>query len=208
MAILPLQLARVSNLLRTNVATQSIARTQQGLLDVQNQLSSGLKINAPSDDPGAAAIVQQLQKTLEQRKGYGDNLKTAVSHLSEVDSSLGGLSDLLKQAQSIASANVGSDVTADARAAAASVVEALYNQALTAGNEQFEGVYLYAGDRATAPPFVKEAGGVKFVGSSTLLANQYDENTTLPFMADGAAIFGALSTRVQGTADLTPSLTP
>src|SRR6476660_4621396 len=101
MAILPLQLSRVSNLLRTSVATQSIARTERGLLGVQNELSSGLRINAPSDDPGAAAIVQQLQKTLEQRQAYAGNLKTGVSHLSEVDSSLGDLGDLLKQAQTI-----------------------------------------------------------------------------------------------------------
>ena len=47
MAILPLQLARVSNLLRQNVATQRIAQTQQSLLEVQNELSSGKKINSP-----------------------------------------------------------------------------------------------------------------------------------------------------------------
>ena len=61
MAILPLQLARVSNLLRTSVATQSIASTQQQLLEVQNQLSTGKRLNAPSDDPGSAAIAEQLR---------------------------------------------------------------------------------------------------------------------------------------------------
>src|SRR5947207_4066543 len=111
MAILPIQLARVSNLLRTGVASQNIASTQQQLLEVQNELSTGKKINTPSDDPGQAAIVQQLQKTLESRKAYADNLKQAADHLGEVDSTLGDLSDLLKQAQQIASAHGGADVT-------------------------------------------------------------------------------------------------
>jgi flagellin-like hook-associated protein FlgL len=39
-----------------------------------------------------------------------------------------------------------------------------------------------------------------------VLSNVYDEGTTLDFMVDGADIFGALSSRVQGTADLTPSV--
>jgi flagellar hook-associated protein 3 FlgL len=77
---------------------------------------------------------------------------------------------------------------------------------LSLGNKEFEGVYIFAGDRSTSAPFVEENGGVKFVGSSNVLQNQFDEAMALPFMADGSAIFGALSTRVQGTADLTPSL--
>src|SRR3954468_15830953 len=108
MAILPLQLARVSNLLRTNVANGSIARTQQQLLDVQNELSSGKRLNSPSDDPGSSAIAQQLRKTLEQRLAFSDNIRQANDQLSEVDSTLGDLNDLMRQAQTIASANVGS----------------------------------------------------------------------------------------------------
>src|SRR3954469_10584186 len=130
MAILPLQLARVSNLLRTSVATQTIAGTQARLLQTQNQLSTGKRINSPSDDPGASAIAQQLRKTLESRQAYSENLKQAQSQLSEVDSSLGDLTNLVQQAQQLASANVGSDVTADQRKAAAEVAKSIYNQTL------------------------------------------------------------------------------
>lgn len=207
MAILPLQLARVSNLLKSNLTTHSITRTQQQLLDVQNQLSTGSRLNSPSDDPGDAAVVQQLQKLLEQRAAYSDNLKSAQSQLGEVDSSLGDLTDLLQQAQTIASANIGSDVTADQRQGAAAIITSLQSQALSVGNKQFDGVFLFAGDRSTEPPFVEDVGGVKFVGDSNVLKNVYDENTKLPFMVDGANVFGALSTRMKGSVDLSPSLT-
>src|SRR5262245_7553422 len=145
MAIIPLQLARVSNTLRTSVATGSLARTQSRLLDVENQLSTGRRINSPSDDPGAAAIAQQLRKTLESRKSYNANLQEAQTQLSQVDSTLGELTDLLQEAQTIASANVGSDVTPDARKSAAELVQALYNQAVSIGNKQLNGVYLFGG---------------------------------------------------------------
>jgi flagellar hook-associated protein 3 len=207
MAILPLQLARVSNLLRTNVATQTLTRTQQDLLTAENQLSTGKRINSPSDDPGAAAIAQQLHKTLEQRQAYAENLKQAGNQLSEVDTSLGDLSGLLQQAQTIASANVGSDVTPDQRKAAAEIVKSLYDQALSIGNKQFNGIFIFAGDRATDAPFVETNGGVKFVGSEKLLQNTYDENTKLPFQVDGEDVFGALASRVKGTADLSPAMT-
>src|SRR5215831_16358496 len=137
MAILPLQLARVSNTLRTDVATQTIASTEQQLLEVQNQLSTGKRVNAPSDDPSAAAIAQQLQKTLEQRQAYSDNITSASNQLGEVDSTLNDLTDLVRQAQTIASANVGSDVTAAQRQSASAVVQAIYNQVLDLGNKEY-----------------------------------------------------------------------
>jgi flagellin-like hook-associated protein FlgL len=207
MAILPTQLARVSNLLRTSTAASQIARTQRQLLQTQNELSTGRRLNSASDDPGDAAIAQQLQKSLEQRQAFLTNLNRAKDHLGAVDSTLGDLSDLLQQAQQIASANVGSDVTADQRAGAAAIIDQIYGDALTLANRQFEGTYLFAGDRATNAPFVSEAGGVRFVGSERVLLNAFDEGTDLPFMVNGADVFGALSTRVQGSADLTPAVT-
>jgi len=197
----------VSNLLRTNVAQQTISRTQSSLLTVQNELSTGKKIISPSDDAGQAAIAQQLRKTLEQRAAYSANLKQAGSQLGEVDSSLSDLTNLLQEAQTIASANVGSDVTPDQRASAAQIVDSIYRQMLNIANRQFDGVFLFGGDRSTDPPFIEEGGGVKYIGSAAVLKNLFDENTILPFMVDGEQVFGALSTRIEGTADLTPAMT-
>ena len=88
MAIVPLQLARVSNSLRSAVSQRNITRTQQALLEVQNQLASGRRLNRPSDNPADSAIAQQLRKVLEQRIAYADNLRAASSHLSQVDTTL------------------------------------------------------------------------------------------------------------------------
>src|SRR3954470_236453 len=134
MAILPLNLARVSNTLRMSVSTQTIAGVQASLLDVQNQLSTGKRLNAPSDDPASSAIAMQLHKTLERRAGYLTNVQQASTQLGEIDSTLGDMTGLLQQAQQIASANLGSDVTSDQRQSAAEVVKSLYNQLLSIGN--------------------------------------------------------------------------
>src|SRR4051812_33152527 len=207
MAILPLQLARVSNLLRTSVSSGQITRTQEQLLKVQNELSTGKRLNSPSDDPGDAAIVQQLQKTLETRDSYLTNLQHAQSTMSEADTAMGDLSGLLQQAQQIASANVGSDVTADQRTAAAAVVENLFNQALTLGNRQFEGAYLFGGDTSTEPPYAPTAGGIRYQGTGAHLLNRFDENTTQSFTVAAPDIFGGFSGQVKGIRDLAPAIT-
>src|SRR5690242_19817443 len=131
MAILPLNVARVSNAMKLNTASSTLTRTQAQLLVVQNELSTGKKLNSPSDAPGDAAIAQQLHKVLEQRSAFLTNIQQGTSQLSAVDSTLGSVNDLLALAQTIASSNVGSDVTADQRASAAEVVKSIMNQMLS-----------------------------------------------------------------------------
>src|SRR5690606_23199067 len=120
-----------------------------------------------------------------RRAAYLDNLSHAKMHLGQVDTTLGEVSDLVREAQQIASANVGSDVPPDARAGAAEIVKSLYSQMLTLANKQFQGTYLFAGTRQSDQPFVEAGGGVKFQGSTTTLKNEFDENTFLNFMVDG-----------------------
>ncbi|HSV12615.1 MAG TPA: flagellar hook-associated protein FlgL, partial [Tepidisphaeraceae bacterium] len=187
MAILPLQLARVSNLLRSDLATQAMSQQQQLLLQVQNEIATGKRVNTPSDDPSAAATIQQLQKTLDNRAGWTDNINAAKSQLGAVDSTLSDLNDLLQQAQQIASQNVSSTVSADQRASAAAVVDSLYDQAMTLANKQFNGAYLFGGDLSTDPPYVQATGGVQFVGSTTTLQNTVDQGKMLGFQVSGAA---------------------
>lgn len=206
MAILPLQTARVSNYLRSTLSLSTIASTQRQLLDVQNQLATGQRLFAPSDDPGGAAIAIQLQRNLERQQAFTDNLSLARSRLSLVDSTLGDLTDILQQVQSLASANVGSDVTADQRMSAAAVARSLYSQALSLANRQSNGFFLFGGDRGTGAPFVESAGGVRFVGSTRPLGNAVDEGTTMDVSVPGDRVFGGLSGAALGS-DLAPHLT-
>jgi flagellar hook-associated protein 3 FlgL len=205
MAILPLNLARVSNTLRMNVATQNLTRTQQSLLDVQNQLATGQRINTPSDDPTGAGLVMQLNKTLNKQNLYLANITQGSAQLGEADSTLGSMLPLLQQAQQIASKDVGSDITAEQRQTDANVIQSIYTQMLNMGNTQFEGSYIFGGVQSNQPPFVEQNGGVQFVGSTQVQSNYYDEGTVLPYGVSGADVFGGLSAPIAG-ADLSPAM--
>lgn len=206
MSIASTNLGRVSNLMRGNRLGSALARNQSLLSGVENELTTGRRLNKVSDDVGDGSVAQSIRKTLERRIAYADNLTAANDQLSEVDSNLGEVADLMRQAQTLASANVGSDTTPEARDAAAAQIDSIYNQMLSLANTQSNGVFLYGGDRSTAAPFVEQNGGIRWVGSSTVLSNQYDESQQLDFMVDGASVFGALSGRVQGATDLAPTV--
>ena len=206
MSIESISTPRVTQLQRSNSILNQINSTEAQLQVTQNQLSTGHRISQPGDDPGAAAIVMQLNRTLDQQTTYQANLAKSQSQLSQVDSSLGSLNTLLIQANSIASQNVGSEVSASERQSAAKVIESLYSQSISLGNTQFEGHYVFGGDKSDNPPFVTANGGVQFVGSNNILNSSADTNTLLPFQVTAASVFGALSSRVSGSVDLTPNI--
>src|SRR6476620_6102558 len=207
MAIIPSSLGRVSNTLRTRVTTQALSSTQAQLLKVQNQLTTMKNISAPSEDPGSASIIMQLQKTLENRQAYLDNISKASTQLSEVDTTVGAVTDLLQQAQALSSSSVGSTTTPDERAGNVEVMKSIYTQMLNLANHQSNGTYLFGGDKSNTAPFVEVPGGVRFHGSDGQLSGAFDDSTPSVFTVGASEVFGQVAGRVAGSAALTPKLT-
>jgi flagellar hook-associated protein 3 len=206
MSVVPITTAGVSNLLQGQIPLQAINQTQEQLLNLQNELSTGKSVNQPSDNPAAAAAIEQLNQVVQQSTAYNNNLQSAQSNLSQVDSNLGNLNTLLTQAQSIASQNVGSDASATQRSAAADVVQSLYNQLLSIANTSNNGVYIFGGENSATAPFVQTANGMEYVGSTTTLQTAVDQNMDESFQVDGGTLFGALSDAVKGSVNLAPAL--
>lgn len=205
-SILPLSIARVSNLLQTSVATQNIESTQTQMLQVEQELSTGKAVNQPSDNPSAAVVIQQLQKTLDYSTQYSGNITQAQNGLNDTEAQLTNVTTLLTQAQSIASANVASTTSASARASAAAVVDSIYNQILTIANQQFGGTYLFGGENAQNAPYNASNGGVQFTGTTTTLSNFVEQNSQLSFQVSGDRVFGGLSQSISAGTNLSPEL--
>ena len=208
MSSIPSQYARISNLLQTQTTTQTINETQQQLLTLQNELSTGKQINQPSDNPSAAAAILQLQQLMAARTGWSSNVTAASSQLGEVDTTVNSLTQLLQQAQTIASQDASSTTPASQRTADAAVVYTLYTQAMALANTQFNGSYLFGGDEGGSAPYVQATGGVQYTASGQTLSNQFDDNTQINFQVSGDSVFGGFSSGVQGSTALTPAITP
>jgi flagellar hook-associated protein 3 FlgL len=205
MAILPLGISRVSNLLTSQVTAQSIESTQAQLLTVENQLSTGERVNVPSDDPAAASMIMQLNQTLAQRSAYANNINSASSQLGETDSTLGDLGGLLQQAQQIASANVGTNVTDAQRQSASAIVQSIYSQAESIANKAFNGSYLFGGDGGSAAPFTQGPAGMQYTGTGKTLSNSFDVGMLLSYQVSAPSVFGGAANPLGGN-NVTPDL--
>ncbi len=126
----------------------------------QAQLSSGLRINSPADDPVAAVHILQLNQALAQSTQFGKNADAANARLSNSDQALSNVTDLLQRVRDLAvQANSGSN-DATSRAAIATELDQDVNQLMALANTRdANGEYLYSGLTTQTQPFSRSATG-------------------------------------------------
>jgi flagellar hook-associated protein 3 FlgL len=206
MAVDPIAIARVSNQLRDGLLLSNIQQAQAELLRLQTQISTGLELNRPSVDPSSAAGVLHLQRQIEQLEQFQKNIAHAVAYLNVADAALADISDVVIEAEQIALENTPMTATADQRAASAQLIDGLIGQLINIGNRRFEGTYIFGGQANTTAPFAEVGEFVGYLGDVDAIENRMDADNLAPFTVTGEQAFGALSSQVQGWADLDPVL--
>lgn len=207
MAISPINIARVSQNMRTDFVVDSLRHTQRDLFVSQARIATGRRFITAGEDPVGAARAVDLTQALAQQNQFVANLQHGNNFLSVADNALVEINDMLTQALVIVSQTVGDLTTADEREAEAEVVAAIRQQIQTIANRQFNGRYVFAGRSTTDRPFVDGPGGVTYVGDTGELLTRMGEGLTGSISMPGHLVFGALSTSIATNVNLTPALT-
>lgn len=196
---------RVTDLSRGRGASYTIQKTQAALARVQQQLSTGRRITAPSDAAGDASVAMRLRKTLETREAYGGSLEQGRRYLADADTVLSDVTDLLREARTIGSANLGTGISENERQGAADVLRGLERQLLSLANRRSGDMSLFGGAIA-GDGYIDDGGAVRYAGSDGVLEADVEKNASIRMLMDGPAVFGGPSERV-GSLDLSPVAT-
>lgn len=207
MAAIPPNIARVPNLLTSQVSLAGINRSSVGLLKVQEQLASGKSINRISDDAVRAAVALAIESRVRQTDQRLRNFDHASSLLDTTDQALGEASDITREAHGIGLSQIGVGSDASTRAAQAVVVGSLIDALVRVGNRDLTGIHVFGGGATSASPFVEFLGGYRYVGQGEGIRNDLGEGLDVPITVGAQQAFGALSSRVRGDVDVNPALT-
>ena len=138
---------------------QTIERTSTALARVakaQAELSSGLRVQAPSDDPQAAGLLVQHKFDQAQITAIQNGAQSAANELNAADSALSSVSTALSRAQTLAT-QLGNDTyTGDDRATAAEEVDGLFKQVVNSLDARFGDRYIFGGYSDTQTPFASD----------------------------------------------------
>ncbi|MGZ8335091.1 MAG: flagellin [Allosphingosinicella sp.] len=127
--------------------TQEISRQQKLASDIQRgmiEISTGKRIQAPSDDPVGAARVSELARMRSDSDTWKRNLQQAASLASRADDAIGATQSSVTRAKELMLAGATGTMSADDRATIALELRALADEILSlAGSSDPSGVPLF-----------------------------------------------------------------
>ena len=178
---------------------RSINTAAAQLVDAQRRVSSGRRLNVPSDDPAGTAAAVGARSSLAAVDAYRRATDAASSRLLVADTAL---SDVINQliAAKVAAVNAsGSGKSQAQRDALSTQILSIRESVLADMNTRFGSTYLFAGAASSQPPFVTLSGGgvSAYQGDAVAQSIDIEEGRDVEITFDGGAIMqGADTTHI------------
>ncbi|HUK25280.1 MAG TPA: flagellar hook-associated protein FlgL [Terriglobales bacterium] len=184
----------------TNDILAAIWNTQSQEQTALQQLSTGKRVNVPSDDPAAAAIEVENQATESRIDQYLQSAGSLQSMFQSADSTLNSVTTALNQAVSLGVEAGDGTLSTSNLQQIEQQVQGILQQVVQLANTSFQGTYLFAGTATTQQPFTQTASGVTYNGNDGIntvtIADGRSLQSNLPgdqiFQQPGSDVLGSL----------------
>ena len=187
----------------------ALGENQQQINTDLEQISTGLSVNVPSDNPAAAAtLVQNAAQTAEADQ-FQRSIGSVQAELENADSTLNSVTTALQRAVTLGVEGANGTLNSSDQQALAVEVQGIQSQLLNLANLSYQGNYVFAGTATQTAPYVLDptaSSGVQYVGNngvnSITVGDQFSLNTNLPgsqlFSSPGNDVFQAVQDLITG----------
>ena len=155
---------------------------------LQGQMSSGKKIQVPSDDPAVTGSLMHLRSTQRQLDQYSRNAADGDSWLTTVDSALSSSLASMRRVRDLVVQSGNGGLGPSSREALAAELDGLRDDLLSQANTTYLGRTVFAGTSGAGVAF---DAAYAWSGSPTAtVERQIGPSTTVRVDADGAQVYG------------------
>jgi flagellar hook-associated protein 3 FlgL len=166
---------------------RNISNNTRKLDHIENQLSTGKKINKPSDDPVGITYALRYRSEISLNEQYQSNIDAAKSNVDHTDTVLSSLTDVVQRVKELTVQGVTGTNPQSAMDAISLEIQQLGNEVITIGNDQLNGKYTFNGQMTDIKPYTTglestDTGEIKY---------QLGSGVTLTVNMTGNDIFGS-----------------
>jgi flagellar hook-associated protein 3 FlgL len=144
---------RISDSMKFSSVQRSLGALRSRHATLTNQISSGRKVLAPSDDPVAAAKLLRLNARASRTVDYQNTIKAVSADASMSEGSLDQASQLMVHAHELAIQGANDALSPNDRSALALEVASLKQQLVATANGRGQRGFLLSGSQTATPPF-------------------------------------------------------
>ena len=179
---------RISTANSYDTGINTLMQRQVDMANLQNQLTTGKRVNQASDDPAAAAQAERALAAQGQIAASQSAVAASQTIMTQTESSLGDAGNLLQSARALIVQAGNATLSDSDRQSIATQLQSIRSQLLAIANESNgAGTYIFGGQGATQKPFVDTPSGVQYaaVAGQTMAG----AGTNLPLTTDGNAVW-------------------
>jgi flagellar hook-associated protein 3 FlgL len=182
-----------SNFYRQQTDAMQESNTKIAIL--QNQISSGKKVNVPSDDSVSFSEIALHKNLLSRLDQYAKNINMAKQRLSTEDNAIGQTINVMTRINEISVQSQNDTYSATDRQAMAVEIQNLTDTILTFANtKNSDGSSLFGGYVADGDPFKKnEDGSISYLGDTNHVSTVLNETSSLVVNANGNDLYMSVS---------------
>ncbi len=190
------------------LASMNTLREQQNRLI--EQLSTGKRVNRPSDDPSASALLAQTATRNTEDDAYLANVSSLTAQMQTIDSSLSSVISNLNQAITLGVEGANGTANAANQATMAAAVRQIQQSVLAVANLTYQGKYVFSGTATQTPAYsanAAAASGFQYNGNSQVNEVDIAANRSVAVNVPGDQLFSATGADVfQALTDLATAL--
>lgn len=149
----------------------ALDNTQNQVAQLQQQITSGVRVSQASDDPSAVSSIIDYQEEIDRVTQVQTNMNTASTTASSADTALQSAASLLDQLVSIGSEGASSTTSATARANLATQVQQIAQEMVGLANTTSNGQYVFGSDGSTTQPYTFDWSSPKGVVQNSATSN-------------------------------------
>lgn len=167
----------------------NIHSAQRRVMDTQEQLSSGYRVNKPSDDPVRSTRVMSLLSQQAQIEQYKENMEQARSWTRASEDAITHTVDIIQRARTLLLQGANDSQSPSARSAMASEVSNLVDSIKLLANSKMGEEYLFSGTKSTTAPYTV-SGPDAYAGDTGSIIRPVGPGETVTVGVSGISIFG------------------
>jgi len=180
---------RITQSMITDMVNLNLQRSLSRYLETQTQVSSGKKLNKPSDDPLGAVNDLGIRTDLAKNAQYQKNINQAQTWVEAYDSALSEAKNLIDTANEIAIAMANDTYDETARLGAAQELESILTAMTDLANTEVQGKYVFSGFRTDDKAIVSTANGVQYAGDDGQIMYGISSSANMMVNLSGADVF-------------------
>lgn len=178
-----------------NMLTTNLIRnldTAQGRMDLyQQQMSSGYRVQKPSDDPIGTESILRIKSTLSKTEQWNKNASEGLSYMQTTDSTLDSMTSMLQRVRELVLQGSSDTLALEDQKAIAMEVQELRDQFRMAANVKVGTKYIFAGTKTSTEPMDV---AYAWNGNNTLVTFEMGNHLEVPISADGVRLFQSPAT--------------